>query len=83
MTPPTPRDVACQELVELLTDYLEGALTPDEVTAVERHLALCDGCAAYLDQIRVTIEALGSIPLETLSDRAVDELLDTFRGRLR
>lgn len=83
MTPPTPRDVACQELVELLTDYLEGALTPDEVTAVERHLALCDGCAAYLDQIRVTIETLGSIPLETLSDQAVDELLDTFRGLLR
>lgn len=79
MTTPTPRDVACRELVELLTDYLEGALTPDEVAAVERHLALCDGCQVYLDQLRLTIDALGSVPVETLSDDAVDALLKAFR----
>lgn len=74
------RGVSCQQLVELLTDYLEGALAPDEVAAVERHLALCDGCAAYLDQLRATIDALGSVTVETLSDDAVDELLEAFRG---
>ncbi|HYN66362.1 MAG TPA: zf-HC2 domain-containing protein [Ornithinibacter sp.] len=80
MTPPSARDVSCQELVELLADYLEGALTPDEVAAVEHHLALCDGCAAYLDQLRVTIDALGSVPVDTLPDGAVDELLGALRG---
>lgn len=52
MTPPgtTPRDIACIELVELLTDYLEGALPPDEVAAVEAHLALCPHCQVYLDR---------------------------------
>jgi anti-sigma factor RsiW len=82
MTTPTPRDVSCQELVELLTDYLEGVLTPDEVAAVERHLTLCKGCAAYLEQLRVTIDALGSVTIETLPDDAVRELLEAFRGVL-
>jgi anti-sigma factor RsiW len=83
MTPPTPRDVSCQELVELLTNYLEGALTSDEVAAVEHHLALCDGCAAYLDQLRVMIEAMGSVTVKTLSDDSLNELLEAFRGLVR
>ena len=80
MNDQTPRDVSCQELVELLTDYLEGVLTPDEVSAIERHLALCDGCAAYLDQMRVTIETLGSVEVATLPDDAVEKILEAFRG---
>ena len=83
MSASTPRDVSCRELVELLTDYLEGVLTPDETAAVDRHLELCDGCASYLDQLRVTINALGAVTLETLPDDAVDELLDAFRELLR
>ena len=83
MTDLTPRDVACQELVELLTDYLEGTLTPDEVAAVDRHLALCDGCQVYLDQLRLTIDAMGTVPVQSLSDDAVDDLLTTFRGLTR
>ena len=78
----TPRDIACRELVELLTDYLEGVLTPDEVAAVERHLDLCDGCQVYLDQLKLTIDAMGSVPVEVLSDDAFDELLTAFRGHL-
>ncbi|MHA6784103.1 anti-sigma factor family protein [Pseudonocardia saturnea] len=82
MTPPdtTPRDVACIELVELLTDYLEGVLPPDEVAAVDAHLALCPPCRIYLDQMRATIAALGTVPVETLSAEAQDTLLDAFRG---
>jgi anti-sigma factor RsiW len=40
----TPRDIACQELVELVTEYFEGALPPDEVAAVDQHLVDCDAC---------------------------------------
>ena len=77
----TPRDIACIELVELLTDYLEGVLPPDEVAAVEAHLDLCEGCGTYLAQMRATIAALGSVPVETLSESAYDDLLAAFRGR--
>ena len=53
----TPRDIACNELVELLTEYLEGTLPPAEVAAIEEHLSGCDGCRTYLDQLRTTIDA--------------------------
>jgi anti-sigma factor RsiW len=75
----TSREIACIELVELLTEYLEGALPPDEVAAVESHLAGCAACRRYLDQMRATIAALGSVPVETLSDEACDTLLEAFR----
>ena len=81
----TPRDIACQELVELVTEYLEGALPPDEVAAVEQHLSDCDPCLRYLHQMRSTAAALGVVPseqvTETLSDRTVDALLEAFRRR--
>ena len=81
----TPRDVACQELVELVTDYLEGALPPDEVAAVDQHLVDCDPCLRYLRQMRATGGALRLVPAEqvteTLSDQAVDTLLEAFRRR--
>ncbi len=72
------RTVACVELVELLTDYLEGALPADEVVAVETHLAGCTACRRYLDQMRATIAALGSVPVDTLSPQAFDVLLAAF-----
>jgi anti-sigma factor RsiW len=74
----TPRDIACNELVELLTEYLEGTLPPDEVAAIEEHLRDCDGCRTYLDQLRTTIELLGSATVDTLSDQAYEELLAAF-----
>jgi|1186.fasta_scaffold551790_2 anti-sigma factor RsiW len=80
-TDDTPRTIRCQELVELLTDYLEGALPADEVAAVEAHLARCPGCEHYLEQMRATIAALGSVPVETLSPQAQADLLDAFRDR--
>jgi len=75
----TPRDIACIELVELLTDYLEGVLPDDEVAAIEAHLAVCPSCRVYLAQMRATIEALGTVPLETLSVQAQNTLLAAFR----
>jgi anti-sigma factor RsiW len=77
----TPRDIACVELVEMLTDYLEGALPSAEVTAVEAHLETCPSCRTYLAQMRATIATLGSVPVQTLSDDAYDALLAAFRNR--
>ena len=83
MSADTPRAISCQEVVELLTDYLEGALPPDEVAAVEHHLALCPGCEHYLAQMRSTIAVLGEVPVETLSPLAQDTLMEAFRDHFR
>lgn len=81
MVSPELRAVACQELVELLTEYLEGALSEAESAAVEAHLALCPGCANYLDQMRATIAALGRVTVESLPEDALDALLAAFRDQ--
>jgi len=72
--------LSCQELVELVTDYLEGALSPEETARFDEHLARCTGCAAYLEQIRQTIVLTGRLTPESLSQEAERELLDAFRG---
>ena len=51
--------VTCQEVVELVTDYMEGALSPEETSLFEQHLSFCDGCVRYVDQLRMTIETVG------------------------
>ena len=79
-------DLACRELVEGITDLLDGRLSPEEEAAVRAHLEECPGCAAAIDQFERTIEVLGH-----LSDRAVreldpevaDALLEAFRRRPR
>jgi anti-sigma factor RsiW len=72
--------LTCQELVELLTGYLEGTLAPRERARFEAHLAGCSDCDAHLHQMRTTIEALGRIPTEELSPRAVATLTEAFAG---
>jgi anti-sigma factor RsiW len=71
--------VWCQEIVELVTDYLEGALDPGMTAEVEAHLALCDGCDTYLHQMSATIRALGTVPVATLSEAAQAKLVQAFR----
>jgi anti-sigma factor RsiW len=70
----------CNELVELITDYLEGALEPDSRLRFERHLQECDGCATYLHQMRETLRHLGTIRADTLSPEATTQLMETFRN---
>ena len=53
--------LSCQEVVELVTDYLDGALAGEEASLFEQHLNFCDGCDWYVDQIRATIAATGRI----------------------
>jgi anti-sigma factor RsiW len=71
--------LTCAEFVELVTAYLDGAMEAQRAAAFEEHLAVCLGCETYLDQMRVTIERLGEIPVETLSPQAQRTLLDAFR----
>ena len=76
---PRMRPLACRELVELVTDYLEGRLSWRDRRRVERHLAGCDGCSAYVDQMRATLAALGTVTEESLAPEAREALLHAFR----
>jgi anti-sigma factor RsiW len=71
--------LSCQELVELVTDYLEGALDDRDVRAFEGHLAGCDGCTEYVEQLRATIRVTGTLTLADLSADAEATLLQAFR----
>ena len=75
----TAAPLSCRELVELVTDYLEGALPRRERKRFERHIAGCAGCAEYLEQMRATIDALGAVTEESIPAQAREELLNAFR----
>jgi predicted anti-sigma-YlaC factor YlaD len=72
-------ELSCQELVELVTAYLEDALAPTERARFEAHLGVCDGCRNYLGQMRLTIATLGTLPPETIPPAIRGRLLDAFR----
>jgi anti-sigma factor RsiW len=69
----------CDELVELTTEYLEGALPASEVERLERHLRECDGCTAHLAQLRTAIEVAGRLPAERLPDARIEAILRAVR----
>jgi anti-sigma factor RsiW len=71
--------ISCQEVVELVTDYLERALPPDDLARFEHHLTLCDGCVAYVDQIRMTVAAVGRIGEEDVPPETREGLVAAFR----
>jgi anti-sigma factor RsiW len=72
--------LTCRELVELVTDYLEGALPAPERTRFEHHIAGCVGCTRHLAQMRLTIATLGRLREEDLSPSARGDLLAIFRA---
>ena len=74
------RGLACKELVELITEYLEGTLSRRLRKRVEKHLAVCDGCTAYLEQIRFMIQAAGRLTEEALPEPMKAELLHAFQN---
>jgi anti-sigma factor RsiW len=76
----TYEELSCQELVELVTDYLEGALPSELRDRFEQHIAHCSGCQAYLKQMRATIRATGTLTVDSLTPDAESTLLDAFRG---
>jgi len=71
--------LSCQELVELVTDYFEGALRERDTRAFEAHLAACDGCTEYLEQMRTTIRVVGTLTPNDLTQAAETVLLQAFR----
>jgi anti-sigma factor RsiW len=71
--------ITCRELVELVTDYLEDALPAPERARFEDHIADCEHCTAYLEQMRETIRLTGRLREDSLDPRARDELLAAFR----
>lgn len=75
----SPTGLTCEELVKLVTDYLEGAMPPAECQRFEMHLDECEGCRAYLTQMRQTITLTGRLTETHLSPAARAELLQLFR----
>jgi anti-sigma factor RsiW len=70
----------CNELVELVTAYLDGALDADTRARVEAHLADCDGCANYVQQFRETVRTVGKISDDQLDPAFRNRLLDAFKN---
>ncbi len=75
----TTHELSCQELVELVTDYLEGALPPRDRLDFERHLVWCSWCRDYLEQMRTTIELSGRPELAEPESPLREQLLEAFR----
>ena len=77
------KDLVCQQAVELVTAYLDGALSWRQRRRFESHLRDCPNCSAYLEQIRVTIATAGRIDPEVLDPAARDEIMKLFRRQHR
>jgi anti-sigma factor RsiW len=73
-------EIVCRELVELVTPYLEDALPPDERALVEQHLSKCDGCDAYVQQMRLTIRAIGHVSEDAITSKTREDVLAIFRN---
>jgi len=77
------REMPCQELVEVITSYLDGTLGRRDRRRFEAHLRECDACERYLEQMRETLDLLGTVSVDTLSPEAQSTLLDAFRDLRR
>ena len=72
-------DVRCREVVELVTDFLEGALPVERRDLFERHIAMCTWCQSYMDQMRHTLDVMGRIREDDVPPELVEELASAFR----
>jgi anti-sigma factor RsiW len=70
----------CRQIVELMTAYLEGALSPRDRARFEEHIAGCDGCTAYLAQMRMTMRAVGRLAHEPMAEPLQRDLVAAFRN---
>jgi anti-sigma factor RsiW len=75
----SPDHITCREVVELVTDYLEGALSADETDLFEQHINFCEGCDWYVDQMRKTVATVGRISEDDIPAETRDRLLAAFR----
>lgn len=72
--------LSCQELVELITNYLEGALSPVDRARFEQHISICEACTNYLSQMRRTIQLTGQLTPDSIPSVEQTELLTLFRN---
>ncbi|MCC7538924.1 MAG: zf-HC2 domain-containing protein [Deltaproteobacteria bacterium] len=72
--------LSCQELVELVTEYLEGSMEPATRARFEQHLLVCDGCGLYLAQMRRTLRATGTLRERDVAPDSLDVLRQAFRS---
>jgi anti-sigma factor RsiW len=79
MSEPISDDMACQELVTVVTDYFEGTLPDHQRARFEAHLLTCPGCREYVEQMRITIRISGRLTTASISPAARAELLRAFR----
>lgn len=70
----------CREVVELMTDYIEGTLSDGDRARFEEHIAGCDGCRAYLEQLRTTKRVLGTLAAEPIPAAVKADLLQAFKS---
>ena len=73
-------DLPCVDFVELVTRYLEGALSTEERLVMERHLAFCSPCVDYIEQMRATIKATGALREEEVPEPVIEPLMAAFRA---
>jgi anti-sigma factor RsiW len=73
-------DMSCKELVEVITDYLEGAMATEDRKRFEAHLGVCPFCADYVQQMRATVAALGTLTEGSIAPQRREEVLSAFRG---
>lgn len=73
-------EMTCAELVEVVTDYLEGVLSPEERVRFDEHLGDCEGCVIYVEQMRETVALTGKLREDDLPDDAKATLLQAFRS---
>jgi anti-sigma factor RsiW len=76
-------DLTCKEVVEIITDYLEGSMNPEDRRRFEAHLQACSGCRTYLEQMRQTIRALGRLLDPSFSSEAQEILRHAFRDWMK
>ena len=81
--PESTERITCQEVTELVTEYVEGTLGAHETALFEQHLNFCDGCDWYVDQMRTTIATVGRIEPADVPPALRDSLLAAFRDRGR
>jgi predicted anti-sigma-YlaC factor YlaD len=72
-------ELTCRDVVEIVTEYLDGSMAAQDRMLFEEHLLICSGCTAYLDQMRNTIRLTGALRADDVDPAAQDALLEVFR----
>ena len=81
MTTEPAEQMTCIEVVEVVSDYLERSLGAEERVRLEAHLVICEGCDAYVAQMRATVAALGRLDAGERPSRDLEAILEAFRSR--